>query len=183
MYDALGAILEVGETAVACCPSTMTLGPSGGCYSELPSPTTPISTACAPEYHSQVLSTTTTTYVIGGTTTSGEFYFPESPIAQVKALVMETLSADELSEYNLITVQAPVYFVRPSNWVGEVEADSTDGPGSGSGSEEPAETRTDNAAVAARYAAGKGSSWAQINGVGGVLGVSVLVGMAMVLPW
>jgi hypothetical protein len=98
--------------------STMTLGPSGGCYSELPSPTTPIPTGCAPEYGGQVLGTTTTTYVIGGTATSGKFYFPESPTAQLGTLVTETLSADELSEYNLITVQAPIYFVRPSNGVG-----------------------------------------------------------------
>jgi hypothetical protein len=118
----------------------MTLSPSGGCYSEMPSPTTPISTGCAPEYPGQALGTTTTTYVIGGTTTSGGFYFPESPMAQLGTLVTETLSAAELSEYHLITVQAPIYFVRPSNWVVGVGADSTDGPGLGSGPEEPAET-------------------------------------------
>jgi hypothetical protein len=162
--------------------STMTLGPSGGCYSELPSPTNPISTGCAPEYGGQVLGTTTTTYVIGGTTTSGEFYFPESPIAQLGTLVTETLSADELSEYNLITIQVPVYFVRPSG-VEEVEAGATSGSGSGSGSEEAAETGTDNAAVAVGYAGGRGSSWAQIGSIGGVLAMSVLAGMAMVLPW
>ncbi|KAJ0416705.1 hypothetical protein BJY00DRAFT_290996 [Aspergillus carlsbadensis] len=179
MYDALGAILAVGETAVACCPSTMTLGPNGGCYSDLPSPSTPISTGCATEYGGLVLGTTSTTYVIGGTTTSGEFYFHESPAVELGTAVTTTFSESAMSKYHLITVAAPVYFVRPSG-VGEGEADST-----GGSSEEPAETETgtDNAAVAAMYGRRMGSSWAQIGGIGGVLAVSVLAGMAMVLPW
>jgi hypothetical protein len=72
--------------------------------------------------------------------------------------------------------------VNPSG-IGEVEAHSTDETDSGSGSEESEETGTDDAAIAPRYGAGKGSSWGQIGGIGRVLAVSVLAGMAMVLPW
>ncbi|KAL2844783.1 hypothetical protein BJY01DRAFT_247946 [Aspergillus pseudoustus] len=178
-YDALGAILDEGETMVACCPSAMTVGPNGGCYSTLPSQT--FSTGCATELPGYDLDSTSATLVIGGTTTSGEFFLPASPVTQSGTITTTSFASDERADWTPISQAAAIYFVQPSG-----TADSTSGAGStsssGSGSDEVAETETGNAGASIRYSAGD-SSWGQIIGLGGLMVISALAGMAMVLLW
>ncbi|CEL03124.1 hypothetical protein ASPCAL04281 [Aspergillus calidoustus] len=177
LYDALGAILDEGETMVACCPSSATVGPNGGCYSTLPSQT--FSTGCATELPGYDLESTSTTFVIGGTTTSGEFFLPASPVTQSGTITTTSFASDERADWIPISQAAPIYFVQPN---GSGYSTSGAGSTSTSGSDEPTETETGNAARSMRYPTGEGS-WGQIMGLGGVMAVSILAGMAMVLPW
>jgi hypothetical protein len=117
--------------------------------------------------------------VIGGTTTSGEFFLPASPVTQSGTITTTSFASDERADWIPISQAAPIYFVQPN---GSGYSTSGAGSTSTSGSDEPTETETGNAARSMRYPTGEGS-WGQIMGLGGLMAVSILAGMAMVLPW
>ncbi|KAL4795801.1 hypothetical protein BDV19DRAFT_362114 [Aspergillus venezuelensis] len=177
--DAWAALLDEGETLVACCPSTMTVGADGGCYSLLPDIS--ISTGCAFAYPPLSFNEpiTSTTFPLNGTTTTGSL---NVPVTSLPEPTVETTTFEESERESLVavSVRGPVYFVHMPSDLSEDEANpgETGSSGDGEGGEE---TGT-NAAVPLQIAGGKGP-WRHIGGIAGVLGVSILAGVGLVLPW
>ncbi|CEL09621.1 hypothetical protein ASPCAL12754 [Aspergillus calidoustus] len=180
--DALGALLEFGETAIACCPRSMSVGRNGLCYTTLPSHT--VTTACVPRYSPFVPNLVSTTYVLDGTTHTGRIFVPATdndPLlpTSTSTTTFRSQQTNDLVAASLIT---PIYVVHrdgdepgPSQTGGANESDN----GSGSGNTNPEETNG-----AATLHGGPGMAhWGQIKVMGGVLGASVLAGMFFVLPW
>ncbi|KAL4930997.1 uncharacterized protein BDV17DRAFT_257940 [Aspergillus undulatus] len=161
--DAFGALLDPGETLIACCPSSMTVGEIGGCHSALPSQT--ISTACAYKGALADVDYYTTTLPFNGTTITGEARIPPTSYPEITS-TMTTFNGNEASSYIAISSLGPFYFIhQPSDL--ENQASETG-------------TNPTNAAPALRMDHG---SFGQMKGVMVVFAVSVLAGMALVLPW
>ncbi|KAL4954396.1 hypothetical protein BDW69DRAFT_163194 [Aspergillus filifer] len=175
--DAWAALLDPGETLVACCPSTMTTGPNGGCYSLLPSIS--ITTGCAFLYPPLSLDapTTTTTFPLNGTTTAGVLNPPVTSLPE-PTVSTTTFEQSERESLVAVSIRGPVFVVHmPSDLSDDVAGSETGSDGGEGGGE----TGT-NAASPLRLG-GVQRPWGRLAGVVGVLGVSVLAGMALVMPW
>ncbi|KAL4795800.1 hypothetical protein BDV19DRAFT_362113 [Aspergillus venezuelensis] len=172
IQDTFAALLDPGETVIACCPESMTVGPLGGCYSALPDITP--STGCFYEYSTassdETAEITTTTFPLNGTMTSGSILI--SPTVRSGDYIVTTTTFDDEDRETMmaVTMDGPYYFVhKPTDLTNKASETGSAGEETGT-----------NAAVAVRLGQG---SWGQIGGIVGVLGVSVLAGMALVLPW
>ncbi|KAI9369666.1 hypothetical protein BJX61DRAFT_549402 [Aspergillus egyptiacus] len=169
LSDAVGDLLDPGETLIACCPSEMTIGTVGNCYSTLPP--RPISTGCLMGFYFTDDETISTTYVANGTTFTGDLIL-DMPPATTRA---DHTSFDPTITSDLAAVTsfpAMLLFHKPSD------------VGGGGGGDIQAETETEPSgtnAAAGLYRAETG--WQLVMGMVGALVVSVVAGMGIVLPW
>ncbi|KAL3444599.1 hypothetical protein BJX65DRAFT_283207 [Aspergillus insuetus] len=185
--DAVGALLDDGETVIACCPSSMTATMNGLCYETLPSH--PVSTACDGTWTSIAARATTvsTTYMLDGTTRTGTVIIPATdsvyplPIASTTT----TFSPEETETLVAVRVEGVLVLLHHESDFDVSPTDSEEGAHSESESEseEPEEEVSDttetNLAIARFYTGASG--WGQICGMLGVLGVSALLGVGLVL--
>ncbi|KAL4755784.1 uncharacterized protein BDW70DRAFT_145941 [Aspergillus foveolatus] len=175
--DAFGVLLDPGETVIACCPSSFFVEEYlTGCVSAVPY--TP-STGCETRWSERPVDISTTPVVINGTTSTVQLLMPlTSPLPTTT--VETTFSNTE----NLLVLSqiGPIYLVhQPSDLEGKTSALATGGSDQDSTSNEAESTGT-NAASALRVGHSQ-SGWGQIAGLAGVLILSLLSGMALVLPW
>ncbi|KAL3482154.1 hypothetical protein BJX99DRAFT_252867 [Aspergillus californicus] len=170
--DAIGALLDEGETAVACCPSTMSIGRNGLCFSTLPSRA--ITTACQALYRDDLHSLVSTTYEISGSTRTGAILIPATETFWLPTAT-RTTTFDEHETDRLVaaTMASPVYIVHQGN--GSESESSASGTGAGDSQS------ADETNAAGRI--GGGAGWEGGRAVFGVLVVSVLAGVGLVLPW
>ncbi|KAL3455240.1 hypothetical protein BJX64DRAFT_295239 [Aspergillus heterothallicus] len=193
--DAIGALLDAGETAIACCPSivpdthndrshnsSMTIPEDiGVCYELLPSLS--ISTACDGEW-TMVASTTvvSTSYMLNGTTRTGNLQIPATdsvyPLAVTSTATTFRCGPDRrpccCSLWN-----ATFLVHRESD---DLPAeDNAGGNSNGSaGTEEDENTGAEtNGAMAGMYIVDSG--WGQIRGMLGVIAASGLLGVLLIL--
>ncbi|KAL4952191.1 hypothetical protein BDW69DRAFT_168275 [Aspergillus filifer] len=173
-HDALAALLEPSETAIACCPSSMTVGRNGICYSTLPSQS--ISTACDAAFISLTgnVDLTSTTFVWHGSTRTG--WYPTSTIPRTPTrTATHTIDDDDRRELVAATQLGPIYLVhRPG------DEDNSGNNGSGNGANSDSES-ADETGAASRLVLGQGGDWAQVKGMLGVLAISLLAGMGLVM--
>ncbi|KAL4779842.1 hypothetical protein BJX76DRAFT_361393 [Aspergillus varians] len=179
---ALAAVLDPSETAIGCCPRSMSVAPNGFCYSTLPSHS--ISTACYGPYTEQDLDlqVVSTTFVLWGVTRTGRVVAPTVTIPRTPAsTTTTTLNSDQIDDLVAATFTAPVYLVhRASDRNNSSDSNDTSTSDGGSGSDSDASNETN---AASRLGVGESSSWAQVKGMAGVLALSMLAGMALVAPW
>ncbi|KAL2810028.1 hypothetical protein BJX63DRAFT_331555 [Aspergillus granulosus] len=174
--DALGALLESGETAIACCPSSMSVGRNGWCYTTIPSHT--VTTACVARYSPVPPRLVSTTYVLDGTTTSGRIFVPATDTHPVLPTSTRTTTfrSQQTDDFVAASLVTPVYVVhREGDEPGSTQTGGVDD----SGSANPDET---NAAIRVYGDPGM-AHWGQIKTMSGVVGASVLAGMLFVFPW
>ncbi|KAL4887247.1 hypothetical protein BJY04DRAFT_212291 [Aspergillus karnatakaensis] len=163
--DAIGMLLDPSETLIACCPSSMSTGELGICLSRLPSQS--VSTACAtmwgpPEDFEQV----STTYFINGTTTTGLVQLPQT--TRPPSTIFSTTFGSAATELIAVSAVEPLWLLhKPSDLSSQPTAGDAEATPTG---------------AAATVKMGR-SGWGQVQAVAGVLTVSLLAGMAMVLPW
>ena len=152
----------------------MTVGPNGGCYSLLSDIS--ISTGCAFEYPppSYDAPSTSTTFPLSGTITTGTL----APVVTSwpdPTIEVTTFEESERESLIAVSMRGPIYIVH-------MPSDLSEGDGASETGDSGGEETGTNAAVSVRPGL-VARSWGQIGGVAGVLGVSVLAGMALVLPW
>ncbi|RDW72717.1 uncharacterized protein DSM5745_07889 [Aspergillus mulundensis] len=191
LHDAFGALLDPSETAVACCPSSMTPARNGLCYSTLPTPSSSITAACIADYSNANgnLEFTSTSWVIDGTTRSGTIAVPTVTVPRTpESTRTRSIDADDRDELVVASLQVPVYVVRREGdrqgGAGNSSSGGSDGSGSSNGSDAASETDTNtNAAGALRLGRTSTKAWGSVGGMVGVLAASFLVGFALVVPW
>ncbi|KAL2837759.1 hypothetical protein BJY01DRAFT_220562 [Aspergillus pseudoustus] len=178
--DALGALLGSGETAIACCPRSMSVGRNGWCYTTLPSHT--VTTACVARYSPPAPPRlVSTTYMLDGTTHSGRIVVPATdtrPLlpTSTSTTTFRSQQTDDLVAASLVT---PIYVVRrDGDEPGSTQTGGSNEGGTGSGNSNPDET---NAAVSVYGGPGM-AHWGQVKVIAAVVGASVLAGMVFVLP-
>ncbi|KAL3493955.1 hypothetical protein BJX62DRAFT_234810 [Aspergillus germanicus] len=187
--DVIGPLLDNGETAIACCPSSMTVTHSGICYETLPSH--PVSTACVGTWTSISSRTTTgsATYMLNGTTRTGSVIIPatDSVYPLAIASTTTTFSPEETEGLVAVRVQGALLVLHHESDIDIGPSGSEEGGDSESDSEgeseEPQEevgNTTETNVAMARFYTGE-SRLGQIWGMLGVLGVSALLGVAVVL--
>ncbi|KAL2871641.1 uncharacterized protein BJX67DRAFT_166961 [Aspergillus lucknowensis] len=159
-HNALPLALKPGETVIACCPSSMTPAPYGGCTSELPSYPSSLTTACARILPAGNMETITSTISADGAT------------------VTETL----LSAFGNAALATSTTSFASSETDGYVAASWLPMVVLVDGSSE--ETETPNAGSVARVMGGRrgvaGSSWSEVGGMLGALGAAFGIGAAVV---
>ncbi|KAL4899322.1 hypothetical protein BDW74DRAFT_163649 [Aspergillus multicolor] len=179
--DAFGALLDPGETMLACCPSSFY--PESyryGCFSALPATPT---TGCTTEYATRDVEVVTTPFLLNGTTTTAQLLLPMStfPSSTLRSTTFSDI--DEMDVFVLSSMD-PIYLVHgPSDRESQPSASSSGTDAEVAGSEkgdEGAEATGTNAASVLRV---EQASWNQFVGVAAVLIISVLAGMGLVLPW
>ncbi|KAL4974660.1 hypothetical protein BDW66DRAFT_81788 [Aspergillus desertorum] len=187
-HDAFGALLDPSETAVACCPSSMTVGRNGVCYSTLSNHD--IRTACFADYSNANgnLEFISTTWVWGGTTRTANIAVPTVTIPRTPTRTStRTVDADETGDMVAATLQVPVYFVRrPGDGNGNGNGNSSDSGtngSNGSGSTASDTASETNAARGLYMQVSYTKDWGQVGGMLGVLVVSLLAGIVLVVPW
>ncbi|KAL4793944.1 hypothetical protein BDV19DRAFT_206929 [Aspergillus venezuelensis] len=172
-HDALAALLEPSETAIACCPSSMTVGRNGICYSTLPSQS--ISTACDAAFATLNgnVDLASTTFVWHGSTRTG--WYPTSTIPRTPTrTATHTIDDDDRRELVAATQLGPIYLVhRP----GDEDNSGNNGSGNGTSDSESA----DETGGASRLLLGQGGDWAAVKGMLGVLAMSLVAGMGLVM--
>ncbi|KAL4879896.1 hypothetical protein BJY04DRAFT_192639 [Aspergillus karnatakaensis] len=193
--DALGALLEPNETAIACCPSSMTVGDNGACYSTISDHT--ISTACY-EFYSNPddnYDFVSTTFVVDGETLTGTVLVPTwSGRLTPTSSKTSTLNDMETSHLVAATTLGPIYYVHKPGDTSDNNTDNnnddnnssssdSDSTSSGSDSSETGSSSEDTPENAAAGVRPGYEGWCQLTGVAGVLVVSLLAGMALVVPW
>ncbi|KAL2867738.1 uncharacterized protein BJX67DRAFT_352175 [Aspergillus lucknowensis] len=172
--DVLVALLDPSETAVWCCPSSMTVGAQDDyCYSTLPDYS--LSTACRTFFTQDDIATYTTS-VPGddGHLTDGEIYMITA--TRTGTVESTTFSAREATDYVALSQIPAIRFVhQPSDLAGGGESNNDEGDDDEgeSDSEEPSETNG-----AGRLGA---SERGPLGGIVGSLVASVLAGVAVVL--
>ncbi|KAF9885033.1 hypothetical protein FE257_000764 [Aspergillus nanangensis] len=107
--DAIGALLDPGETAIACCPSSMTVAENGLCYASLSSH--PVSTACKGGWASAGSTIVTTSYMLNGTAYTGpvRMFATPSVAATPTAVTTTTFSADETGGLFAMSMEGPIF--------------------------------------------------------------------------
>ncbi|KAL2825052.1 hypothetical protein BDW59DRAFT_162000 [Aspergillus cavernicola] len=182
--DALGALLDSGETAIACCPSSMSVARNGICFSTLPSYS--VTTACCADYRSIAHDLVSTTYMLNGTTRTGPVLIPATETFYLPTLTRTTTFNDrETSQLIAATTRGPIYYVHQesdSNSDSNSSTSTSSGSGSSSDNSETGSSET-NAASRFYSRSGEDTHWGQIQAVAGVLAVSLVAGMALVMPW
>ncbi|KAL4900138.1 hypothetical protein BDW74DRAFT_171059 [Aspergillus multicolor] len=141
LHDAFGALLDASETAVACCPSSMTAARNGLCYSTLPTPSSSITAACIADYSNADgnLQFTSTTWVWDGTTRTANIAVPTVTIPRTPARTStRSIDADDRDDLVAATMQVPVYIVRKrgddEGGAGNSSSNGNDSNDNGSGS-------------------------------------------------
>ncbi|KAL3464552.1 hypothetical protein BJX64DRAFT_298361 [Aspergillus heterothallicus] len=174
--DALGALLESGETAVACCPRPMSVGWNGLCYETLPRHT--VTTACVARYPPVPPRPVSTTYVVDGTTHTGRVFVPATATqpALPTATSTTTFRSQQTDDLVAASLMTPIYVVHRER---STQSGGADESGTGTGNSDPDET---NAAWRVHGEPGM-AHWGQVKVMAGVVGASVLAGMLFVLPW
>ncbi|KAL4912976.1 hypothetical protein BDW62DRAFT_8670 [Aspergillus aurantiobrunneus] len=178
---ALGEVLDPSETAIACCPSSMSVGRNGVCYSTLPSHT--ISEACYADYDESdaALSVVSTSFVLGGITHTGSVVVPTVTIPRTPArTTTRTIDADETGDLVAASMAVPIYLVhQPSDRNGS----NTDGSSgsSDSNSSEGDSGSSNNTNAAAGLHLQQTTGWGRMKTIAGVL--VVCAGMAFAMPW
>ncbi|KAL4886877.1 hypothetical protein BJY04DRAFT_176747 [Aspergillus karnatakaensis] len=173
--DALGALLDSGETAIACCLDSMTVAENGVCYEHLPSH--PVSTACEGTWVT-VESTTvvSTSYMLAGTTRTGLVEIPATgsinplPIASRTT----TFAASETGKFAAVRLQGAIFLVHR-----EADVSSMESPAANMSLGTEATSGEANAAVASFYTGTSG--WGQMWRILGCLGIAALTGLTLVL--
>ncbi|KAJ0426765.1 hypothetical protein BJY00DRAFT_1927 [Aspergillus carlsbadensis] len=184
--DAIGALLDEGETAIACCPSSMSVTLNGLCYEALP--TRPVSTACDGTWTtaSATQTTVSTTYMLNGTTASGNVVIPatNSVYALPIASTTTTFAPEETGDLVAVRMQGPLVLVHRDGDVDSTESveegeDDIDSDGSEETEDEVSNSTETNAAMARLYTAGRGGNegWGML----GFLGAATLLGVGLVL--
>ncbi|KAL4923540.1 uncharacterized protein BDV17DRAFT_235173 [Aspergillus undulatus] len=181
-HDALGALLDPDETAIACCPSSMTVGDNGICYSTLSNH--PISTACFADYVGLDwnVDLTSTTFVWHGTTRTG--VIPTTTIPRTPThTTTRTIEADETSDLVAATQMGPIYLVhRPGDEDENNNNNNNDNSDSNSNSSSSSDSENaDETGAASRLYLGQTTDWAQVKTMAGVLGLSLVAGMGLVI--
>ncbi|KAL5342496.1 hypothetical protein BJX70DRAFT_394713 [Aspergillus crustosus] len=180
--DILPILLDDSETAVQCCPSSMTLFPNGNCYSPLPASLYTPTLACRTYFTTDDIGPISTAVPDDtGSETSTEVLF----ITVTETGMVETVTigaAGEEREGFIAYSQVPALMLLYKE-TDLVEGNVGGGDG-GDGVENggPGETNGAGALRLQVQVGGWGSGpGAEIWGVGVVLGSSVFVGAAMVL--
>ncbi|KAJ0421243.1 hypothetical protein BJY00DRAFT_312157 [Aspergillus carlsbadensis] len=168
LNDALIALLEPSETAVWCCPQSMTAGSNGYCSSTLP--TYPFSSACQTIFGEDDIATYTTG-IPGddGHTTEGALAIVTA--TTTGSVLTTTFPAEETTGFVAVSVVPALTLVHKPT---DLPAGS--GSGSGSGEEDAVFT-----GAAAKIVAGGGRPWGSVVGVFGVLLASLVAGGMVVL--
>ncbi|KAI9367632.1 hypothetical protein BJX61DRAFT_551223 [Aspergillus egyptiacus] len=182
--DALGALLDRGETAVACCPRTMTPGANGYCYTTLPSHT--VTTACFPTNYPLITpSLVSTTYILDGATHTGRLWVPAANTRNFLPghASTTTFSPRQTDELVAVSILPPVYVVHREGDDSQVGSGSSSNSNAGSGSGNGDPTNAAGRVRVGLAGDGDGMAWGHVRALVGVLGMSVLAGMALVLPW
>ncbi|KAL3441327.1 hypothetical protein BJX65DRAFT_288756 [Aspergillus insuetus] len=162
--DALIAALEPAETAVWCCPQSMTAGLNGYCSSVLPSYT--FSSACQAIFRTEDTATYTTRIPQNdGSTTEGRLLLVT---ATTKGETLTTSISDaEASGFVAVTVVPPLTLVhKPTDLASASEEDEADAVFTG---------------AAAKITIGGGSAWGGVVGVAGLLLALAVAGGMLVL--
>ncbi|KAL4944128.1 hypothetical protein BDV06DRAFT_210520 [Aspergillus oleicola] len=198
-HDAFAALLEPSETAIACCPSSMTVGRNGICYSTLSSAS--ISTACEAAFAdvNWDLDLTSTTFVWHGSTRTG--FYPTTTIPRTPTrTATHTIDDDDQRDLVAATQLGPIYLVHRPGDEDEFGSNGTstntsssngtstetgtgsnsDSSGSGNGTNSDSES-ADETGAASRLTLGQGGDWAQVKAMLGVLGMSLLMGMGLIV--
>ncbi|CBF78329.1 hypothetical protein AN8612.2 [Aspergillus nidulans FGSC A4] len=191
-HDAFGALLDPSETAVACCPSSMTAGRNGICYSTLPD--RDIRTVCIADFSNADgnLEFISTSWVWNGVTRTANIAVPTLTIPRTPTRTSSrTIDADETGDMVAATMQVPIYFVRRpgdgggnGNGNGDGNSSDLDNNGSnGSGTSDADTVNETNAARGLHMQKGYTKDWGHLGGMLGVLAASLLAGAVLVLPW
>ncbi|KAL3471325.1 hypothetical protein BJX99DRAFT_263344 [Aspergillus californicus] len=170
LQEAIGVLLDPGETAVACCPSSMTLGEYGGCYSALPS--RDLTTGCLIVYTGEDIITSTT-FVLNRTTTQGNLFLPMTG-NKTYFTVTTSFAASETSEFMAATFAEPIYILHHASDV----ANASVGP-SETGSEP--DTGDNNTNAASGLHVGHDTALGGFKATAGILVLSFFAGMALVI--
>ncbi|KAL2820296.1 hypothetical protein BJX63DRAFT_444589 [Aspergillus granulosus] len=121
--DALGALLDSGETAIACCPSSMTVAENGVCYELLPSHT--VSTACDGEWATGESTTlVSTSYILNGTTRTGPVVITATDSINPLPITSTTttFSAGETGDLIAVRLQGAIFLVHRESDIGPTES-------------------------------------------------------------
>ncbi|KAL4998642.1 hypothetical protein BDV10DRAFT_185028 [Aspergillus recurvatus] len=156
--------------------STVSFHP--GCFSAVPH--TP-STGCTTEYPPREVDIPTTPVTLNGTTTTVQLLMPMTTVPSTT--LVET--AFRGTEHLIVMSQmGPIYLVRqPSDVESKTSAPATSVSDQDTTNTDAEGTST-NAASALRMDQSESqSAWGQLVGIASTLTLSVLVGMALVLPW
>jgi hypothetical protein len=165
----------------------MTVTYSGICFETLPSH--PVSTACVGTWTSIASTTTTvsTTYMVNGTTRTGSVIIPATDSVYPLAVTSTTttFSPEETERLVAVRMQGALLVLHHESDIDVGPTDSEEGDNSDSESEgeEPEDevgNSTETNVAMSRFYTGA-SGWGQIWGMLGVLGVSALLGVALVL--
>lgn len=176
---ALGALLDPSETAIACCPSSMSVGRNGVCYSTLPSHS--MSTACFADFGTRDpdLERVSTTFVLFGVTHTGNILVPTVTVPRTPTrTTTRTLDARETEELVAATLAGPIYLVhRPRDGDG-----NGDGNGNGNDNENNNDSDSSNSDNDSGDSGSDQDNGASRMAMAGILALSLLAGMALV-PW
>ncbi|KAL4805642.1 hypothetical protein BDV18DRAFT_139578 [Aspergillus unguis] len=175
-HDALGAVLDPSETAIACCPSSMSVGRNGICYSTMPSH--PISTACFASYEGadQNMEFISTTWVWHGSTRTANILVPTVTIPRTPTrTTTRDIAAQETDHLVAVSMQAPIYLVHRGD---DDNNDNNDDGNDSDNDSDNADNSTDENAASGMYMEG---AWG-VKGITGLLAASLVVGMVLV-PW
>ncbi|KAL4862895.1 hypothetical protein BDV12DRAFT_178214 [Aspergillus spectabilis] len=167
--DILPVLLDQSETAVQCCPSSMTIFQNGYCYSTLPDYTP--STACHTFYTTDDFGPLTTAIPndSGDEITSEMLFFTLTGTGMVETI---TIAPSETESYIAYSQVPPLMLLhKPTDLSGDDVGDSE----VNDEVEDPDET---NAAVGVRVGSVGSGPWGTI---GAMLGSSLVAGAAMVL--
>ncbi|KAJ0414720.1 hypothetical protein BJY00DRAFT_318558 [Aspergillus carlsbadensis] len=172
--EALVHLLDVGGTAVWCCPESMTTFlEDGACYSTLPSFTP--STACRTSFPRGDVATYTTGFPgDDGQTTEGELYVITATTTGV--VETTTFSRSEATDWIAYSKQPAIRFVHGSSSGSMDTGEGRDDVDSGSGEDDSVQTNKSNAASI--FSAGQDGPWG--GGLGALL-VFIVFGAGVVL--
>ncbi|KAL2815614.1 hypothetical protein BDW59DRAFT_166761 [Aspergillus cavernicola] len=167
----LAALLDPSETALWCCPTSMTVAIDGLCYSEVPDYT--ISTACQTVY----LQSDIGTFATGIPGDNGQTR--EGEILLITATTTGTVEstrfdASEVTDFVALSMAPPLRLVhQPTDLAGGEDSGENEDDSTEAEEEDPSETN-----AAARVSIGGGGAW---GGVVVSLVASVVAGASLVL--
>ncbi|KAH8434405.1 uncharacterized protein LDX57_012052 [Aspergillus melleus] len=161
--DVLVQLLDPSETAVVCCPSSMTLSTDGGCHSTLPAHS--VTSGCQRLFPMEVLTEVNATFTQGDFTVTG-LAWSINATSPITSTAQTTIATGDSSLYVGVSVVAPLTLVhQPTDTkTGGAETEPTESSSNG--------------------APGSRPEMSSRGGLGGLLGVwmaAMVAGAAMVL--
>lgn len=158
----------------------MSVGRNGLCYSTLPSHS--ISTACFADFGGQDpdLERVSTTFVLFGVTHTGDILVPTATVPRTPThTTTRTLSARETDELVAATMAGPIYLVHRARDGNSSDSNGNDNSNDNDNDNNSGSSNSDNDSSNGDSDQDNGASRLAM---AGVLGLSLLAGMALV-PW